>query len=82
MAGFITDTDLNAANRVYPGIKSFYQGLQRKPGTFLELQWLFLKQKENLSDCIGCAMQSEELQNGFCLPCQVAMADCYNRSIA
>ncbi len=37
MRGFITDKDLDAAEEVFPGIHDYFDALDAKPGTFLEL---------------------------------------------
>ena len=41
MQGFITERDCELMELVFPGINRFYQDLQPKPRTFLELLWRF-----------------------------------------
>jgi hypothetical protein len=42
MSGMVTEKDFAVADRVFPGIVRFFESLERKPKTFLELVWLFL----------------------------------------
>jgi hypothetical protein len=39
--GLITENDLPEIEEAFPGIWSFYQELDEKPCTFLELMWRF-----------------------------------------
>jgi hypothetical protein len=39
--GLITESDLPEIEKAFPGIWTFYQELEEKPGTFLELVWRF-----------------------------------------
>ena len=39
--GLVTESDLPAIEESFPGIWRFYTELHDKPGTFLELVWLF-----------------------------------------
>ena len=41
MQGRITENHLPEAERSMPGITSFYDGLDQKPATFLDLLWAF-----------------------------------------
>jgi hypothetical protein len=41
MLGFITERDLDQADEAFPGIRSFFDSLSRKPRTFLDLVSLF-----------------------------------------
>jgi hypothetical protein len=41
MIGRITERHLPQAERCFPGIRRFYNGLSRKPATFLQLVWAF-----------------------------------------
>ena len=43
--GFVTDRDLDAAEKCFPGIARFYRLLVRKPNTFLELVWAYQEAK-------------------------------------
>jgi hypothetical protein len=45
MRGFVTDRDLDAAEKCFPGIARFYRSLARKPTTFLELVWAYQEAK-------------------------------------
>ena len=45
MVGMITEKDWREIDRVFPGMKSFYERLPgNKPKTFLELEWLFINE--------------------------------------
>jgi len=39
--GRITERQLPLAERSFPGISRFYEGLRDKPATFLQLLWAF-----------------------------------------
>jgi hypothetical protein len=39
--GRITESHLPQAERCFPGIRAYYEGLDRKPATFLQLLWAF-----------------------------------------
>ncbi len=41
LKGLITERDIVAAEDAFPGIWRFYDQLDDKPGTFLELVWRF-----------------------------------------
>lgn len=41
MVGFITERELVLADEAFPGIKRFFDSLNRKPRTFLNLVALF-----------------------------------------
>ena len=41
MQGLIKDCHLVAAERLFPGIRRFYERLSHKPATFLELVWKY-----------------------------------------
>ena len=41
MTGRITERHLPQAERCFPGIRRFYDGLRQKPATFLQLVWAF-----------------------------------------
>jgi hypothetical protein len=41
MGGFITERDFATAECEFPGIQDFYEHLDRKPATFLQLVWAF-----------------------------------------
>jgi hypothetical protein len=41
MRGLITEVHFDKAERLFPGIRRFYQSLAEKPATFLELLWKF-----------------------------------------
>lgn len=41
MTGRITERHLPQAERCFPGIRRFYNGLSQKPATFLQLVWAF-----------------------------------------
>jgi hypothetical protein len=41
MRGLITERHFEKAERLFPGIRRFYQSLAEKPSTFLELLWKF-----------------------------------------
>lgn len=50
MQGLITESELNQADEVFPGIAAFFAALTVKPGTFLELVSVF----DNW--CAACAV--------------------------
>jgi hypothetical protein len=39
MCGFITENHFTEAECEFPGIRRFYEQLDRKPSTFLDLVW-------------------------------------------
>jgi hypothetical protein len=41
MRGFITESDFDLVDQVFPGIVRYYRELKVKPQTFLELFWAF-----------------------------------------
>ena len=41
MRGYITESDFECCDEVFPGIVRYYRELQDKPTTFLELVWGF-----------------------------------------
>jgi hypothetical protein len=41
MTGRITERHLPQAERCFPGIRRFYNGLSHKPATFLQLVWAY-----------------------------------------
>ena len=42
--GLITLKDIKAIEKQFPGIMAFYREQEKKPATFLELEWKFTKQ--------------------------------------
>ena len=44
MRGYITEYDFDLCDQAFPGIVSYYQQLDVKPTTFLELLWGFTNQ--------------------------------------
>jgi len=48
MRGFVTDRDLDAAEKCFPGIARFYRSMVRKPATFLELVWAYQEARRPL----------------------------------
>jgi len=44
--GRITERHLPEAERCFPGISSFYESLDDKPATFLQLLWAFEGRKK------------------------------------
>ena len=41
LQGFVTERDFQAIEEAFPGIRRFYEELNDKPCTFLELVWRF-----------------------------------------
>jgi len=51
MVGLITEKDWSEINKVFPGMKSFYESLSgTKPKTFLELEWLYINRSGDLQE--------------------------------
>jgi hypothetical protein len=50
LRGYLTECDLPAAERSFPGIGAFYLGSAGRFTTFLELVWAFLDQPCASSD--------------------------------
>lgn len=48
MQGVITEQHFEMAERMFPGIRDFYDLLDTKPLTFLELVWAYERQVERL----------------------------------
>lgn len=48
MQGRITEVDLPAAEKTFPGITVVYEQLPEKPKTFLQLVWLYEELVEEL----------------------------------
>jgi hypothetical protein len=46
MQGFITETHMDAAEAMFPGIRQLYAELGCKPRTFLELLWEYQARAE------------------------------------
>jgi hypothetical protein len=49
MTGRITERHLPQAERCFPGIRRFYNGLSHKPATFLQLVWAFEAEQLRIS---------------------------------
>jgi hypothetical protein len=49
MQGVITERHFDLAERMFPGIRDFYDLLSTKPSTFLELVWAYEHQVERSS---------------------------------
>lgn len=49
MQGVITERHFDIAERLFPGIRGFYDLLSNKPSTFLELVWAYEHQVERSS---------------------------------
>jgi hypothetical protein len=45
--GRITDRHLPMAESCFPGIRRFYEQMDRKPATFLQLVWEFEEMRSN-----------------------------------
>jgi hypothetical protein len=43
VCGLITERDLAQAEAVFPGIERLYEELEEKPGTFLQLLWVYAR---------------------------------------
>jgi hypothetical protein len=56
MRGYITERDFWLCDEAFPGIVSYYEELEIKPATFLELLWGFQHRDEESSDPSGVAM--------------------------
>jgi hypothetical protein len=56
VCGLITERDLAQAEAVFPGIERLYEELVEKPGTFLQLLWVYAR----LHPCMGDELPSGE----------------------
>lgn len=46
MTGIVTEKHWRLIEKVFPGMKRFYERLEKKPNTFLELEWKYLSFKD------------------------------------
>jgi hypothetical protein len=64
MRGFITDVDCQTIDEEFPGIWQYYEELEEKPCTFLELWWSFIHRGEACAEgSADCPVASRAATN-------------------